>query len=176
MDSIKQYIKTKRNKFVSMAAAFMAVGIILMCMDKTGIYAIKEQNEEPQRENAVSANEDMLELRLEQLLSMVEGAGQVKVMITYKTGREIVAAVDSTEDISKENDGEKTAENRKYERKLVLKENKEPVILKEVYPKPEGVLIVAQGGGNAETSQKLTSAAMALLNVDEHKIEVLKMK
>ena len=59
---------------------------------------------------------------------------------------------------------------------VVYDGNKMPVILKEYMPKVEGVIIVAQGGNIESVKKQLISGTVALLGIDSHKIEVLKMK
>ena len=93
---------------------------------------------------AESVSSDSLNKDLEDILSQVEGAGEVK-----------------------EN-------NTKSE--VVYDGNKMPVVLKEYMPKVEGVIIVAQGGNIENVKKQLIAGTVALLGIDEHKIEVLKMK
>mgnify|MGYP000724289646 CR=1 FL=1 len=51
--------------------------------------------------------------------------------------------------------------------------NNNPVVLKEIYPKVKGVIVVAQGGDNVEIKNQIISAVMSLLDLDANKIEVL---
>lgn len=120
--------------------------------------------------------ERTLEQQMEQILSQIEGAGQVKVMLTYRTTKENVWAKEEiSEKITK---GEE--ESNRLEQKIVLSEDgkgmQSPLMVTEYAPQVEGVVIVAQGGENPTVSQALNSAAQALLEVPAHKIAVLKMK
>lgn len=119
-----------------------------------------------------SADSDSLNKELEDILSQVEGAGQVKVLINYKQSGEKILAYDMESNIN-ENEGSKE-NNSKSE--VVYDGNKMPVILKEYMPKVEGVIIVAQGGNIENVKKQLIAGTVALLGIDEHKIEVLKMK
>ena len=121
-----------------------------------------------------------LELRLENILSSVSGVGNVKVMITLRYGKEIVVAQDvsSTENITKEFDGSSVAKeiiDKKSDTKKVIID-KEPLVLKQIEPKVEGVIIIAQGGDNIYVKDALIKSAQTILNVDAHKIQVMKMK
>jgi stage III sporulation protein AG len=62
------------------------------------------------------------------------------------------------------------------EKKSVYDNDKTPFVVLEMEPEIEGVVIVAQGGADIVTKQKIISSVSALLGVDVHKIEVLKMK
>ena len=64
----------------------------------------------------------------------------------------------------------------KKKKKKVLLESNKPLVLKEIQPKVQGVLVIARGGGSVEIKQSIIKAVQALLNVETHKIEVLKMK
>ena len=49
-----------------------------------------------------------------------------------------------------------------------------PYVTKEVNPKVEGVVVIAEGGGNAVVIKNITEAIQALFDVDTHKIKVMK--
>ena len=51
-----------------------------------------------------------------------------------------------------------------------------PLILKTIAPRVEGVIIAAQGGGDAVVQEQLIRAAQTVLGVEPHKVQVLKMK
>lgn len=121
---------------------------------------------------AESVSTDSLNKELEDILSQVEGAGEVKVLINYKQSGEKILAYDM-ESNTNERDGGKE-NNSKSE--VVYDGNKMPVVLKEYMPKVEGVIIVAQGGNIENVKKQLIAGTVALLGIDEHKIEVLKMK
>ena len=51
-----------------------------------------------------------------------------------------------------------------------------PIVVKENTPEIEGIVVVAQGGGNVLVKESISKAAQALFNVPAHKVEVLKME
>lgn len=113
-----------------------------------------------------------LNRQLEQILSQVDGAGKVRVLINYNQSGEKILAYDLESNTNEKESGKEN--NSKSE--VVYDGNKMPVILKEYMPKVEGVIIVAQGGNNENVKKQLIAGTVALLGIDEHKIEVLKMK
>ena len=115
---------------------------------------------------------DNITTQLEKTLSQVEGAGKVKVLINYSQSGEKILAYDMESNINEKDNGKEN--NSKSE--VVYDGNKMPVILKEYMPKVEGVIIVAQGGNIESVKKQLISGTVALLGIDSHKIEVLKMK
>jgi len=92
-------------------------------------------------------------------------------MIEYSEGKESVVA----ENRKSENSSQVDNNQNKSETEIAFSNNN-PVILKEIYPKVKGVIIVAQGGDNVEIKNQLISAVMSLMDLDANKIEVLTMK
>lgn len=127
-----------------------------------------ETAEKPVLETKVQQSVPDTEKRLEEALRSVEGVGEVKVVIYYAGSESRTIAHDKVE--------ETDDTGKRYEEKVVFGRDSEPVVLRENSPEIRGVLIVAQGGGNTAVRARLISAAQALLGVEAHKIEVLKMK
>ena len=48
-------------------------------------------------------------------------------------------------------------------------------VKKEMTPKIEGVVVIAQGGDDPVVMKNITEAVQALFDVDTHKIKVMKM-
>lgn len=138
----------------------------------SGIFLITGNGKINVNTNVKSINTDNLNTQLENILSEVEGAGNVKVLINYRQSGEKILAYDM-ESSTNEKEGNKE-NNSKSE--VVYDGNKMPVVLKEYMPKVEGVIIVAQGGAIENVKKQLIAGTVALLGIDEHKIEVLKMK
>ncbi len=108
-----------------------------------------------------------LENRLSETLKTVEGAGNVSVVITVESGMETVLAMTTT---TKQTAGG----TETIETPLIV--NGKTVVVKEVYPKIVGVLIVAQGAKNIAVLNKIQQATTSLLNINPNQIEILTMK
>lgn len=125
-----------------------------------------------------------IEENLRSILSQIKGAGKVDVMITFVSGSESVPAVDvnSSENSTQERDkegGSRDIKENSRDRSIVYEESqgvKKPFVVKEILPKVKGVVIVADGGGDAEVRSNLTKAAEALLEVAAHKIQVFQRR
>lgn len=124
--------------------------------------------------------EEEMERRMAEILSKIEGAGEVDVMLAFSTSKESVLAEAMKTEESLAEEGGKVSETRKNERSVVLTEdakgNTTPIIISQNGAQVEGVVIVAQGGDNAVVENALNNAAQALLNLPAHKIAVMKMK
>ena len=108
-----------------------------------------------------------LEERLSNALSKVEGAGKVSVVITVESGMETVLA---SEIITNQTSSGKEV----IETPILV--NGKTVVLKELYPKISGVLIVAEGVGNISVFNRIQQAAVSLLDINVNQIEILTMK
>ena len=113
----------------------------------------------------------------------MEGVGKVEVMITLQDDGERIVEKDITRNSQEvlEGDGETKRETREsqYQEGSVFGQETgqegQPFVSKEVVPKVEGVLVVAEGGGNAKTVKNISDAVLALFPVEVHKIKVVKM-
>ena len=132
----------------------------------------------------INISQSDIEKRLEELFGNIDGAGNVKVMITYKSGPEKVLATEtkSSEESSQERDTdgtERTSKNVSSEINMAYSQNNmssgEPFIVKEKTPEIEGIVVVAEGGDDIIVKDAISKAAQALFNVPAHKVEVLKM-
>lgn len=179
---MKMKLKWNKNQLV----VILLVGVLLI------VFAIptKEQTEktssatEGRTEKSDSKEyERTVEKRLEQVLREVEGVGEVKVMVTFQSSLEKVIEKD------RENDSQVVVESDKQGGKRETKEGKSrettvyqnavgggetPYVVKEVNPKVEGIVVIAQGGENAVVVKNITEAIQALFDVDTHKIKVMK--
>jgi len=108
-----------------------------------------------------------LEERLSNTLSKVDGAGKVSIVITVESGMETVLAMKT-----------ETVENSsgKHVTETPVLVNGKTVVLKEMYPKIIGVLIVAEGANNIGVMRKIQQATVSLLDINVNQIEILTMK
>lgn len=126
-------------------------------------------------ETQAGVYEKKMERRLETVLKSVEGVGKVEVMITLKDSGRSVVEKDRT--ISSQN-AQDISESQSQEETVFVEQQgsgQQPFISQEVTPKVEGVLIVAEGGGNASVVKNISDAVLALFPVEIHKIKVVKM-
>ena len=129
--------------------------------------------------------EEMLEKRLKSVLALAKDVGHVEVMITVRASGEQIALVekDYTVSSTKEADnqgGSRDTEEEAGSEVVIYEKNSNgstvPYIVKEKMPEIEGVVVIAEGGGNTLTVNNIIDAVMALFDVPIHKIKVLEMK
>lgn len=159
--NLSKLVMDKKGLFIIIC--ILVLGVMMLMGNNSGIKtAVKSE----------STSEVNINRELEKILSSVEGAGRVKVLVNYNQSGEKILAYDMESNINEKESGKEN--NSKSE--VVYDGNKMPVILKEYMPKVEGVIIVAQGGNIDNVKKQLIAGTVALLGIDEHKIEVLKMK
>lgn len=121
------------------------------------------------------------EIRLENILTQIDGVGSVDVMITYETSKEVVPAIDLQETSqSREErnaDGSIIFDNSNDStQNIVTVNNNDLIILKEIKPKVKGVIIVAEGAENMIIKNNIINAAAAVFDISVDKIVVFQKK
>ncbi len=125
-----------------------------------------------------------LEHKLEEIVSVMEGAGKTRVMITLVSSKEAVVEKDmplrrlGTTEVDAEGGSRNTSDIETGQETVYVSDqsgNNVPYVRKTLHPVIGGVLVVTQGGGNSEIIQNITEAIVALFGIDEHKIKIVKM-
>ena len=128
-----------------------------------------------------STNE--LEIRLKDILSKIQGVGEVEVLINYSESSEIVPMYNENTKSSntEETDtsgGTRTIQETDSQKEIIYQEDsgeKTPITQKVVEPKIEGAIITAKGANNAEVKAKIIQAVEAVTGLATHKIQVFEM-
>lgn len=126
---------------------------------------------------------DDLEKKLEDILSSIEGVGDVKVLIKYSESSTVVAMYNETtsESTTQENDGgggNKNISESENKKEIVYTDvngESKPITEKVVMPTIVGAIITAQGAKNANTKSSIVSAVEAVTGLAVHKIQVFEM-
>lgn len=124
-----------------------------------------------------------LEEKLTQVLSKMADVGEVEVMITLKSSRELV--VEKEQPIVRSTTSEKDSQGGSREVvEMDSRENtvyrsdgsaSEPYVIKTLVPEVEGVVVVAEGVGKGTVSHSIVEIVQALFGVEAHKVKVVKM-
>lgn len=123
---------------------------------------------------------DTLEVRLEHILSNIDGVGNVDVLITYNETEEIVPVYNKTDKKSVTNEtdsagGVRVTEETDAQQEVVY-QNDEIILQKTISPKIEGAIITATGANNANVKTNIISAVEAATGLATHKIQVFEKK
>lgn len=126
-----------------------------------------------------------MEAKLQNLITGIEGVGRAKVMVTLESGVENVYLQEEkrSADTSREGDSAAEVSARVYskenvEQKYILVDQngkKQPVLLTQLQPKIQGVIIVCEGAGSIRVQQNLINVVTTALNVPSTRVCVVKI-
>ncbi|MCL2592704.1 MAG: hypothetical protein FWD82_04990 [Defluviitaleaceae bacterium] len=193
MEYLRNIFKNK-DRPVKLNLILMAVaGIVLLVLSRNFLGGSSQPENMPHnneilpfhiQETRGSSLEEELERRLIAVLSQVAGVGEVDVMISMSHSAEIILAEDirleehTTKEVDSEG-GTREITTRNQNNQAIILQNasgQQPLVLKEIEPRVEGVIIVAQGGDDIFVIEAITNAARTVLGVAPHRVVVLKMK
>ena len=185
----KLNLKSGKNKWLVM----LAVGLIFLILAfpfgsekkedlEESSDSVSLQREETETAAAAVSYERFLEQRLEDILSHVDGVGQVEVMIVLKSSEEKVWRVDRDTSYSITQETDQNGGSRRVESQAVTENTilsgqtgkEEPLLAEEMKPEISGVIISAEGGKSPQVQAEISAAVEALFDVPSHKIKVLK--
>ena len=195
MNYLRKLVESKDRKIIIYLVMIAAAGVLLMMWGRstrspTSPYPVQDLPEimDTVPPPVLPANhirpERALEEELEDFLSLVAGAGRVRVMISALGDRETVFAVDATNSrshIIEEDAQGGTRDQRQYsnqEQTVIITDRNgvdHPLVIREIAPQVEGIVIIAEGGDDPFIKDALTRAAMAVLGVEAHRVHVLTM-
>ncbi|MDY4078367.1 MAG: stage III sporulation protein AG [Clostridium sp.] len=140
--------------------------------EEVEINNIKEEYEKAQKEE------------LKNILESMYGVGEVKVMISFKSGESKVLAYDSSKQTvateEKDTEGGTRISNQTNDGSTVVMTNEggdnEPFIVETYKPKIEGIMILAEGASDSRIKYDIQKAVSSLYGLSAEKVNVYPMK
>ncbi len=192
-ERMKEYLQEKKGKRgIENLVIFLILGVIIIIVASSFFSEGEKQKKDAEAIQTIKLTSNMpvdelqdFEKRLEQILSEIEGAGNVKVMVTGDSDGEVVHAYNDSEESKlqeEQNDtGIRSQSNEKrVERELVFMDGETggrvPVVTQKFKPEVKGVVVVADGAGSSTVRQNILNAVEALTGIPTHRIQVLKRK
>ncbi len=171
-ERIKEVLLGDKGRKIVVAGA---VAVMLLLLLSTVSCERGEKNvTEPYAANENAAEiERELEQRLVQLVSQIDGAGEVTVMVTLDTVSERVFEKDRRSESSSESKPEGSAQSGKKETEVVLAgSSKEPLQTGTVLPKVRGAAVVCTGASDPVVKERVANAVAKALNIGLSKVYV----
>jgi stage III sporulation protein AG len=175
--SFKKLDTKKKIQYV----AVLLLAIIILTIYFSSFKSSAPDTAAPETSKAAVGYDD-LEERLEKILSKIEGAGKVDVMITYESTPEKVPALSvdkqtsTSTDIGENGTNTTNIENTQSDVVTVNGGNgNDAFILRENTPKIMGVIVIAEGADNITVKLDLLRAVETVLNVSPDRVDVYKM-
>lgn len=168
-----------RRKNIENLVIFL-VGVVIVII--AGSYIFSGDEVATISENSVTDvfDADIFESKLAKILSEIQGAGDVKVMISYQTGIETVPLLDTKDSntVTEENDNDsaRRTEQNSVETSIIFNQeksgNKVPYISKTIMPIVEGVIVTCDGGGDEVVKANVIKAVTVITGVTANKVQV----
>lgn len=199
IERVREWIvRQDRKKLIENSAIVLIIGVIIIIAGSTILGRRGSQPDDRVRETAAAAgrtaasegdhgraDDGDIEKKLQSILSQIQGAGKVDVMVTYSATGEAVPAYDikrSHEETDEKDSegGTRKIRGEEYESSLAFEDSpaggKSPVILKKLEPEIRGVLVVAEGAENVEVRDRICRAVTVVLDIPAHKVQVVQRK
>jgi len=168
-----------RRKNIENMVIFL-VGVVIVII--AGSYIFSDDEVVAVSENSVTDvfDADVFENKLAKILSEIRGAGDVKVMISYRTGIETVPLSDTKDSntVTEESDGDgaRRTEQSNIETSIIFNQersgNKVPYISKTIMPVVEGVIVTCDGGGDELVKADVIKAVTVITGITANKVQV----
>ena len=176
MENIINNIKNKigKEKGLKIIVLIGLLGIALIFISEL-IPQKTDQKANTTSTNDTSKYQQQMEEKLTNTLSTISGVGRVNVMLTVSCTEEYVYAEEQKQ--SSSNDTEK--KSTQNENKVVLIDSsgaKEALVQKINNPKINGVVIICDGGSNAQVCESIYRTVSTALGIPMNKIYVTKIK
>lgn len=135
-----------------------------------------------QKADSITTNE--LEGKLKNILSKIQGVGQVEVFINYSESSEVIPMYNenSQTSLTEETDtsgGVRKIQETDTQKEIIYQEDsgsKEVITQKVIEPKIEGAIITAEGAGDVNVKANIIQAVEATTGLATHKIQVFVME
>ena len=191
--NLKEFVKNKNNLIIIVLAGVLLMIIAWPVKKETKINntsntnKVTESEDLSDKENTEMVEEeyvDRMEKKVEEILCNMEGAGQVKVVITIRSSTEKVVEKDLPVNRSNTTEedaegGKRTVNNVDAQENTVYSQtgnDSQPYVIKTVSPQVEGVLVLAEGAGRGEVSKNISDAIQVLFGIEAHRIKVIKLE
>lgn len=176
----KNLNEKEKKKIYWLLSLAVICGISLIAMsgiEKKEIVSKDEINNITQEKLSNESSKTALEEKLKNILSQIEGAGELDVMITYESSEEIQPAfntnttMEETKEVDKQG-GERTVTTSSENKTMITSSANDPIVIKTNQPKINGVIVVATGAKDLNVKETLYSAVQTALQVQGHQVEI----
>ena len=158
--------KLKKDKKALLTVAIGVLGMLLVLLSE-----LPMSDDGADKKENMSQGEfyrDDLERETEKLISQIEGAGKVSVMLTYEATEETVWAKDA----NKKSEGEGGTDTE--ERYIIVdtSDGESGLAIKVIYPRIRGVAVVCSGGEDPVVNSRIKALVSALFDIGSNRISI----
>ncbi|MCD8005656.1 MAG: hypothetical protein LUF29_01570 [Oscillospiraceae bacterium] len=160
LDRLKERFKLTGRQLIYLAVAVLSIMLILT------LNSFESDEEEPEISETIptvsSEYAQELKLQLEEIISKIDGVGDVTVMLTIESSASYVYTTDIEKD------------ELETKSETVIIGNKEALIERIENPQVSGVLVVCTGGDRAVIQEQVIKAVSTVLDIPSNKVYVAK--
>lgn len=187
-EKIKKIFTNKEKRIENLISFLIILVITLIVINKI---LKKDNNENKDYKNQVGvelAIEEVqsntessdLEKKLENILSKIDGVGDVSVLITYSESSTLIPIynISSSTSTVEEKDtsgGIRTTETQNNQKDVITDSSSNVITEKMIMPVVEGAIVTAEGASNSNTKSNIIMAVEAVTGLATHKIQVFEM-
>lgn len=159
-NSLAEWIRKYRSVLLVLLA-----GLVLMLLPS------QEEGHQPQQQTQ-APSPDSLQESLGGILSLIEGAGKVEVLLTESAGEEILYQTDDSLST-----GENSSDRHRDTVMVSDSDRKETGLIRQINPPSYlGAVVLCQGADSANVRLSIVEAVMSVTGLPSNCITVLKMK
>lgn len=187
---IKKHLEKINNKeFINNLFIILIISIIILLVANTFLKTknkeIDSLSEIVELQNPNYFEEDYstyLEKKLINILSKINGVGNINVMVTLENSSEKIAATNTTTTTEQTLENDSEGGTREIIREdqttqVMTKGNDDSLlVVKEIKPKVQGVIVVADGAEDPTLKEKLYEAVKTALGITGNKVQVYSSK
>ena len=188
LEKIKNIFNNKEKRIENLVSFLVILVITLIVINKI-LKGDNKSSKNYKNETGVelatetvstSNNSDDLELKLEKILSKINGVGKVSVLVTYSESSTLVPIYNvststSTVEEKDTSGGTRTTETQNNQKDVITDGSSNVITEKMIMPTVEGAIITAQGANDSTVKSNIISAVEAVTGILAHKIQVFEM-
>lgn len=183
-------LKPSQANMIKLIAVALALGILFLNAGE--LFGVTETNPQPANatevvQQPVASQDELVRLEREiatnlaEKLSLIQGAGQVRVAVTLEASPAIVPVMSTRQQETSQHESAADDSTRKTDTKqldkthVVTRDGNRDVlaVLKRDRAPIAGVLIVADGAGDSRVRARLHAAAVTALGAPAHRVSVV---
>ncbi len=160
----EMFEKLKKDKKSLLTVMIGLFGILLILLSELPLFSTSTELKDKGSDEYINQN---LEAEVEKLLSRVEGAGKVSVMLSYESDVRKVYATDK-EIKSKQEEQQSSVKH------IIVdsSDGEEGLVENVIYPRVRGVAIVCSGGNDPVVKSEIKSLVSALFDIGANRISI----
>lgn len=166
-------LKEWNKKLKSIKNYEIIISLIIICIVLLIYFSVNGdgKKEEKVTESVNISLTDGLEERVGNVLSKIEGVGEVDVLITFSSSAEQVTAnTQNSHSTTTSNQNNSTTTSTTTSSPIISNQN--VIVLQEKMPEIIGVIVVAEGADNPKVKINILSAVSTALDIDKNSIQI----